>query len=147
MDAWHACMETNRADSCHSESYCCSTTANSVTMKANIFLTLISIVLATLVGYLAYNVASGDENDMICGISSGICFATTLIPTIGIQYKSGRLGTNIRVFSALFFIVFAISHFCFAGYGVKMPYYIIVNGIMLMIYLAIFYKMQGVKGI
>ena len=116
-------------------------------MKANIFLTFISIVLATLVGYLAYNVASGDENDMICGISSGICFATTLIPTIGIQYESGRLGTNIRVFSALFFIVFAISHFCFAGFGVKMPYYIIVNGIILMIYLAIFYKILGTHNI
>lgn len=116
-------------------------------MKANIFLILISIVLATLVGYLAYNVASGDENDMICGISSGICFATTLIPTIGIQYESGRLGTNIRMFSALFFIVFAISHFSYAGFGVKMPYYIIVNGIMLMIYLAIFYKIQRVKNV
>lgn len=114
-------------------------------MKANIFLTLISIVLATLVGYLAYNVACGDENDMVCGIGSGICFAATLIPTMGIQYESGRLGTNIRVFSALFFIFFAVSHFCFAGFGVKMPYYAIVNGIMLMIFLAIIYKMQGVK--
>lgn len=102
-------------------------------------------MVAALVGYLAYNVASGDENDMVCGISSGICFAATLIPAIGLQYESGRLGANIRVFSALFFIVFAISHFCFAGFGVKMPYYIIVNGIMLMIFLAIIYKMQGVK--
>lgn len=104
-------------------------------------------MLATLVGYLAYNVASGEENDMVFGIGSGICFAATLIPIMGLQYESGRLGTNIRVFSALFFIVFAISHFCFAGFGVKMPYYIIVNGIMLMIYLAIFYKMQGVTDI
>ena len=116
-------------------------------MKANIFLTLISIMLAMLLGYLAYNVASGDENDIVCGIGSSICFAATLIPTMGIQYESGRLGTNIRVFSALFFIVFAISHFSYAGFGVKMPYYIIVNGIMLMIYLAIFYKMQNVKDV
>ena len=143
MDAWHAGMETNRADSCHSESYCCSTTANSVTMKANLFLTLISIVLATLVGYLAYNVASGKENDMVCGIGSGICFAATLIPIMGLQYESGRLGTNIRVFSALFFIVFAISHFYFAILGVIMPYYIIVNSIILLIYLSVLYKLGG----
>lgn len=116
-------------------------------MKANLFLTFISIMLAALLGYLAFNVANGEENDVICGISSGICFATTLIPTIGIQYESGRLGTNIRMFSALFFIVFAISHFSYAGFGVKMPYYIIVNGIMLMIYLAVFYKMKGIKDI
>ena len=116
-------------------------------MKANLFLTFISIMLAALLGYLAFNVANGEENDVICGNSSGICFATTLIPIIGIQYKSGRLGTNIRMFSALFFIVFAISHFSYAGFGVKMPYYIIVNGIMLIIYLAVFYKMKGIKDI
>lgn len=104
-------------------------------------------MLAMLLGYFAYNVASGDENDIVCGIGSSICFAATLIPTMGIQYESGRLGTNIRMFSALFFIVFAISHFSYAGFGVKMPYYIIVNGIMLMIYLAIFYKMQSVKDV
>lgn len=104
-------------------------------------------MLAALVGYLAYNVASGDENDMVCGIGSGICFAATLIPTMGLQYKSDRLGINIRVLSSIFFIIFAISHFCFAGFGVKMPYYIIVNGIILMIYLAILYKMQGVEDI
>lgn len=116
-------------------------------MKANIFLTIISIMLAALVGYLAFIVANGDDNDVICGIGSCICFAASLIPTMGLQYESGRLGVNIRVFSSVFFILFVISHFCFAGFGVKMPYYIIVNGIMLIIYLAILYKMQGVKTI
>lgn len=116
-------------------------------MKVNIFLTLISVMLAALVGYLAYIVASGDGNDAICGIGSGICFVATLIPTIGLQYKSGNLGVNIRLLSAIFFIIFVISNFCFAGFGVKMPYYIIVNGILLMIYLVVFYKLQGIKNI
>ena len=116
-------------------------------MKANPFLTFISVMLAALLGYLAFNVANGEENDVICGISSGICFATTLIPIIGIQYESGKLSVNILVFSSIFFVLFVISHFCYAGFGVKMPYYIIVNGIMLMIYLAIFYKIQVIKDI
>ncbi len=104
-------------------------------------------MLAALVGYLAFNVASGDENAAICGVGSGICFAATLVPVIGLQYESAKLGVNIRVFSSIFLIIFVISHFCFAAYAVKMPYYIIVNGIMLMIYLVIFYKMQGVKNV
>lgn len=104
-------------------------------------------MLAALVGYLVFSAASGDENDAICGIGSGVCFAATLVPIMGLQYESGRLSVNIRVFSLTFFIIFIISHFCFAGFGVKMPYYIIVNSIILMIYLAIFYKMQGVKDV
>ena len=77
-------------------------------MKTNTFLTIISIVLAALVGYLAFHVASGKENDIVCGMYSTICFA---------------------------------------GFVVKMPYYIIVNGIVLVIYLAIFYKMKGIDDI
>ena len=116
-------------------------------MKANIFLTGISVMLAALIGYLAYNISEGQDNDVLCGVGSSICFMATLIPTIGLQYESGRLGVNVRVFSVIFFVIFLISHFCFAGFGVKMPYYIICNGILLVIYLAIFYKMQGVKDI
>ena len=116
-------------------------------MKANIFLTIISVMLAALIGYLAFHIASGDENDAICGIVSGVGFAATLVPVMGLQYESGRLGVNIRIVSFIFFAIFLISNFCFAGFGVKMPYYIIVNGIMLMIYLAIFYKMQSIKDV
>ena len=65
-------------------------------MKANLFLTFISVMLAALLGYLAFNVANGEDNDVICGIGSCICFAVTLIPTMGLQYESGKLSVNIR---------------------------------------------------
>lgn len=116
-------------------------------MKVNIFLSFIGIALASLIGYLAFDIAEGQEYNVLCGIGSTICFIATLIPTLGLQYESGRLGSNIRVLSALFFIVFLISHLCFARFGIKMPYYIICNGIILIIYLAIFYKMSNIKTI
>lgn len=116
-------------------------------MKVNVFLSFIAIALASLIGYLAFNVAEGQENDIICGIGSTVCFIATLIPTIGLNYESGKLGTNIRVLSILFFVVFLIINFCFAGYNVKMPYYIICNGIVLIVYMAIIYKMSNIKTI
>lgn len=116
-------------------------------MKVNVFLTFIAIALASLVGYWAYDVAEGQENDIMCGISSFVCFLATLIPTIGLKYESARIGINIRVLSAIFFIIFFISHFSFAAFGVKMPYYIIVNGIMLTVFIAIIYKMANIKTI
>lgn len=114
-------------------------------MKTNIFLTIISILLASLIGYLAFNIAEGKDNDALCGIGTSICLIVTLVPTIGLQYENGRLGTNIRVLSSLFFIVFLISNFCFAGFGINMPYYAICNGLILLVYLAIMYKMSNIK--
>lgn len=114
-------------------------------MKVNVFLTIIAVLLGALLGYLAYNIAEGKPNDVLCGIVSSLCFIGALIPTMGLQYESGRMGVNIRVMSALVLIIFLVSHFCFAGFGVKMPAYLIVNGLLLLLYFAIFYKMQGNK--
>lgn len=103
--------------------------------------------MAALIGYFAYSISEGDKNDVLCGICSTVCFIATLVPSIGCTFESGRLGTNIRLMSVLFFIAFLISHFCFAGFGIKMPYYVLANGMILIIFLAIIYKMQGIKNV
>ena len=112
-------------------------------MKANVFLTIISVILALLIGFLAYTIAEDKANDSLCGVGTSLCLIAALIPTIRLQYESGRMGTNIRVYSALFFIIFLISNFCFASFVINVPYYIITNGIMLVIFLTIFHKMQN----
>ena len=116
-------------------------------MKANIFLTVIAVLLSALLGYFAYYIAEGAANDMLCGVGSTLCFAAALIPAMGLQYESGRLGVNVRLMSVLFFVIFFISQFSFAAHGVRMPYYIVVNGIFLLAYLAVLYVMQRIKGI
>lgn len=103
--------------------------------------------MAALLSYWAYDIASSDDNVVMCCIGSMVCFSVTLVPAIGISYNSSRIGTNIRITSALFFLIFLISQLCFAVYGVKMPHYILVNGVILLIYLALFYKMQGIKNL
>lgn len=116
-------------------------------MKVNVFLTVIAVLAGALMGYFAFYVAEGAPNDVLCGIFSSVCFVGTLVPAIGLSYSSERLGANTRILSVLFLIVFMVSHFCFAGCGVKMPYYLIVNGLLLLIYLALIYKMQGLKDV
>lgn len=116
-------------------------------MKVNVILSIIAVLIAVLLGYWAYSIAADDVNALICGIGSGICFIVTLLPALGIQYSSKQLGVNIKVLSWLFFLTFVVSHFCFASFGVKMPSYIIVNGILLAIFGAAFYNMKGIKDV
>ncbi|MBR5395695.1 MAG: hypothetical protein IK144_11555 [Bacteroidaceae bacterium] len=116
-------------------------------MKINIFLTLVSFLLTALLGYWIFDTARGKENDIICGVLSFICLLSTLIPLIGLRFYSVKLGVNIRILSGFFFIIFLISHFCSALFGIKMPFYIIINAILLLLYLAVLYKMQDIKDI
>lgn len=111
-------------------------------MKANIFLSCISVLLALLLAYWTFSIAKGQENDIVCGVCSGVCFVATLLPMLAIRYDSGRQTTNLRILSMLFFVVFLISHFCFASLGIRMPYYVIVNGLVLLIFIALLYTIS-----
>lgn len=112
-------------------------------MKPNVFLTIITILLTCLLSYFAFSVAEGQENDTICGIGSSICIFATLFPMIGLKYDSARIGTNIRILSSLFLFAFIVSHTYFIYWGIRMPYYIIANGILIVIFFAILYKLAG----
>lgn len=116
-------------------------------MKINSVLSIIATALSCLIGYLVYNVAEGQDGDIVCGIASTICFTTTLIPLMGAETESTKLTINIKVMSSIFLIAFLISHFSFAAICIKIAYYIITNGILLLIYAAILYKMQQIKNI
>lgn len=116
-------------------------------MKLNVFLSCIAIAMAGLVGYLVYSIAEGREGDLLCGIGGAVCFMSILLPVMGMHYDSGRLGVNIRVMCLAFFVLFLVSHVCFALLGIKTSYYIVTNGILLLVYWSVFYKMQRLKEI
>lgn len=113
-------------------------------MKVNVFLSVIGVCAGLLLGYLIYSIAEGKDNSELCGIISAICFVCTLVPMIGFRYEDGRLGANMKVLSMLFLIVFLAIELGFALWEVKMPYYVIVNGIFLLAFASIVYKMSHV---
>lgn len=153
MDARHAELAADREDTRYSQNCGSVTTAiankyvtkNITIMRINTVLTIIAIAMAVLIGYLAFSIAEGEKNDIVCGIASTTCFTAVLVPIVGLQYDSNKLGINIKIMSSLFLFVFLISHFCFAAIYIKMPYYIIINGILLLIYIVILYRMNQIK--
>lgn len=116
-------------------------------MRINTVLTIIAIAMAILIGYLTFSIAEGEKNDIVCGITSTICFTAVLIPIVGLQYDSSKLGINIKIMSVIFLVVFLISHFSFAAICIRMPYYIIINGILLLIYIVILDRMNRIKNL
>ena len=113
-------------------------------MKVNIYYLCVGTLTALLLAYWVFNVAEGDNNDTICGACSAVCFLGTLIPLFGIGHKSSRISVNLRVLASVFFVLFVISHFCFAAFGVSMPYYVIVNALAFLLFISIYYWI-GIK--
>lgn len=54
-------------------------------MRINTVLTIIAIAMAVLIGYLAFSIAEGEKNDIVCGIASTTCFTAVLVPIVDLS--------------------------------------------------------------
>jgi hypothetical protein len=108
-------------------------------MKANVFLIIVSLLISALCGYGFYAANSSETFCLLLAFGSGICLGITLIGTLGIKVESRTGNVNFRVVSAIFFVLFLISNLIFSFAGVKVAPYIVINGILFLIYSIIEY--------
>lgn len=116
-------------------------------MKISAFPSLLLLIVAAAIGYLAYHLADSkaDPNDIAVGIGTGISILLTLGCVLGVSMKDGRKNVNMKAWSITAFIVVTIVNLCFAVYGVSMPYYVIVLALLLVVHLWVVWKLSTIK--
>ena len=116
-------------------------------MKISVFPTLLLLIVSSVIGYLAYHLArtDSDPNDILVGIGTSISVLLTLGCVIGVSIKNGKMNVNMKAWSITTFIVISVVNLCFAGFGVAMPYYIIVLALLLVIHLWVVWKLSTIK--
>lgn len=110
-------------------------------MKINNFLVVMSTVMSALLAYGFFSYSSS-ENQLILTLGSFVCFTTTLIMAVGLNFDTDRGTTNIRALSLFFFIVFLVLNIVSAFFDISKPVYIISSGVVLSVFLMSFY---GIK--
>lgn len=113
-------------------------------MKLKIVPVLIGASIAALIAYAMYVFSLGQNKELI----AGGCFlytSITLILAFGASFDSARTGTNIKTLAMVFFITGIASHIAFAYFGSFQPAYIIVNGLLLLIFILFSYFIIGAK--
>lgn len=118
-------------------------------MKISAFPTLLLLIVAAAIGYLAYHLADSkaDPNDIVVGIGTGVSILLTLGCVLGVSIENGRMNVNLKAWSIPAFIVVTIVNLCFAVFGVTMPYYVIVLALTLVIHLWVVWKLSIIKNI
>lgn len=101
---------------------------------------IIMLGISFLVGYGFYAAnASESQKWLMFGISS-VEFATLLIAGFGIRYAE-RGTFNVSVLSIVFTIVALVIQFVFTILPFRMAAYIILNGILILVFLGITYAL------
>lgn len=114
-------------------------------MKINTVLTLITLVISALLGLWVYSIADNDRYAILAGVFSTICFAITLILGLCVSYNTSASLINVRTSSIVFLVIMLVSHFYYASSGISMPFYLIINGILICIYAAIVHSIVKSK--
>ena len=116
-------------------------------MKLSVFPALLTLIVTLAIGYLAYHLANSnsDANDLIVGIGTGISVLLTLGCVMGVSLNEGRMNVNFKACGIATFVVMTTVNLCFAGFGVSMPYYVIVLALLLVIHLWVVWKLSTVE--
>jgi len=113
-------------------------------MKVKLVPAIVAVLLSALIAYGFWSFHSF-ENKILLAVGGFVFCAATLFCTFGINYELPRTTTNIRFLSITFFIIALVSNliFCFVNFSV--PLYVILNGILLLIYILIVYSIAKAK--
>ncbi len=118
-------------------------------MKFSVFPILLLLIVTAALGYLAFHIANSnaDTNDVVVGVGTCISVLLTLGCVLGVSIENGRMNVNMKAWSITAFIVLVIINLCYAGFGVTMPYYIIVLALLLVIHLWVVWKVSTIKDV
>lgn len=113
-------------------------------MKIDFIKTVIAIAVSSLIayGFFAFNTSANKD---LLTFGSLIFLIITLMMTIGINFNLPRTTSLIRTVSALFFVIALLSNMIFSFVNFKAEMYVIVNGILLLIYVLATYSIAKAK--
>jgi hypothetical protein len=113
-------------------------------MKINFVQTIIAIAVSLLIAYGLYSFHDS-ENKILLSAGSFVFIATTLVMSIGASFELQRTTTNIRVVSGIFFVIALISNMIFTFVNFSVPSYVIINGILILVFILNVYLIKQAK--
>ena len=107
-------------------------------MKINYVLLIIALLISGLAAFGFYAANSGDTFRTLITIGSGLTLFITLSGALAFSSPNGGTA-NIKIVSFIFFFVFIVEHLIFGFAGIRLTPYIIINGILILLYILIAY--------
>lgn len=107
-------------------------------MKINVVMLLIAIAISALSAFGFYSGNSNETYRLLITLGSGISLFVTLSGVLAFSSPHGG-SANIKIVSAIFFIIILVEQLIFSFVNISLAPYIIVTGILLLLYFLICY--------
>ncbi|GHT99097.1 hypothetical protein FACS1894142_6310 [Spirochaetia bacterium] len=108
-------------------------------MKINPVLLIIALAIAALAAFGFYSANNGEAFRWLITAGAGLSLFVTLSGVLAFSADGGGGTVNIKVTSVLFFIALLVEHIIFSLAGVALTPYVIITGILLLLFVLISY--------
>ena len=110
---------------------------------------VLSLIVAVVLAWLAYDIAYDEQTDSDVYVAIGTFVSVVLTLGLAMADKPAnmKIGTNLKVWCGLMFVVMLIANFSFAFWGVKMPWYVVVTTCLLVLHIIVARSICDVKGV
>lgn len=118
-------------------------------MKITWFPAVLTLIVSAALAWLAYDMAFDEESDLdlYVAVGTGISVILTLGGSLACRLENTKVGINMKVWSGLMFLVMLIVNFCFATFGVKMPWYAVVTTCLLVLHLGVAWSISKIDNV
>lgn len=113
-------------------------------MKVKLIPAIIVVALSALIAYGLYCFCVSDNN-LLVSLGFLVMALCILLAAFGVGIEPHRTSVNIKVTSIVFFVLALISNAVFAFVQFSTPLYVVVNGILLLLWLMVVYGIRRAR--
>ncbi len=114
-------------------------------MKVNLVPTIIALAISALIGYALYALCKTEGQELLLAIGGGIVTFIPLATALGFRFEQPRTSGNIAALGGVFTVIMLICCFVYAFVQFTPPAFIIVAGILLLVFIMIVYAIARAK--
>lgn len=114
-------------------------------MKIKVIPTIIAAAISALIAYGLFSFCKTPGLESLLAIGGFISLFLTLATCLGVRFDQSRTSANIAVIGGVFFFILLVSHLFFTLTLFNKQIYLIINGIILLLFLLTLYGIAKAK--
>ena len=114
-------------------------------MKLDLVKSLIAVAISALLAYACYEICDYDRVQWVITIGAFLTLGITSVFSLGITLEQVRTSTMLKALAWVILIVELITNGIFVFFDFSVPVYVIINGLILLIFALIYNSIYRTK--
>jgi hypothetical protein len=114
-------------------------------MKLDVVKSLIAVAISALLAYACYEICDYEHIKWLITIGALVTICTPFMLAIGVSSQQERSSVMLKTLSWAFLIIEIVSNGVFAFFDFNVPVYVIINGLILLIFALIYNSIYSTK--